>query len=244
MTEKINVLGIEMDCLTAKEVMLRVMQFMEDDLVDTIELMSMDTLMSGRDDEEWKKLAGELEIVLPGEADILKAAEITDRVRLKEAENGTFFRLLMKYLQKNRKRVFLLSGTGGDLAALESVVRKYGRGIRVAGSGVLEQDGSGEEKVINDINGTESDCVLSVLQSPYQEQFIDRSRTLLCTKVWLGCGPALETVGGSGGTLQKLRKFFQKRMFFRQAEREKNQTEIHGGADTQSFCEQCTEFKI
>lgn len=229
MTEKINVLGIEMDCLTAKEVMLRVMQFMEDDLVDTIEMLSMDTLMSCMDDEEWKGLTGRLEIVLPGEADILKAAEVNDRTRLKEAETGTFFRLFMKYLQKNRRKVFLLAGTEEKMASLEDMVRKYGRGLRVAGSAILEQDGSGEEKVINDINGTESDCVLSVLASPYQEQFIDRSRSLLSTKLWLGCGPVLEKADGSGGMLQKLKKFFLKRMFFRQAEKEKNQSEMHGG---------------
>ena len=228
MTERIQVLGISMDCLTAKEAMLRAMQFMEDDSVDTIELLSMDALMGGRDDEEWKALAGRLEIVLPGDTAILKAAEVEDRTRIKETENATFFRMFMKYLQKNQKRVYLLAGTPEDLRVLEETARRYSRGLRVSGSGFLEEDGSGEEKIINEINGTEADCVLSVLHPPYQEQFISRSRALLSTKVWVGCGPALEKT--DGGMFRKIRRFFRKLMFFRQAEKEKSQAEIHSGS--------------
>lgn len=228
MAEKINVLGIEMDCLTAKEIMIRVMQFMEDDLVDTIEMLSMDDLMRGRDDEGWKALTEQLEIVLPGEADILKAAEVNDRVRLKETENGTFFRLFMKYLQKNRKKVFLLAGTEEQLDRLENITRRYSRGLRVAGSGLLDQDGTGEEKIINDINGAEADCVLSALGSPYQEEFIGRSRALLCTKLWLGCGPVSEEDAGNGGIFARMKRFVLKKMFLRQAGKEKNLAEIRG----------------
>ena len=51
MEEKIEVLGIQMDCLTAKETMLQAMQFMENDPVDTIEIMTMDSLMNNQEDK-------------------------------------------------------------------------------------------------------------------------------------------------------------------------------------------------
>ena len=53
MEDKIEVLGIRMDCLTAKETMLQAMQFMENDPVDTIEIMTMDSLMNNQEDETW-----------------------------------------------------------------------------------------------------------------------------------------------------------------------------------------------
>ena len=54
MEEKIKVLGVEMNCLTAKETMVLAMQFMENDPVDTIEMMTMDSLMNNQDDENYK----------------------------------------------------------------------------------------------------------------------------------------------------------------------------------------------
>ena len=111
MEEKIEVLGIRLDCLTAKETMLQAIQFMENDPVDTIEIMTMDCLMNNQEDETWISRAKDFKLVLPGEVEILEAAEIHDRVKLKETENRIFLKMFMKYLQKNQKRIYLLADT-------------------------------------------------------------------------------------------------------------------------------------
>ena len=74
MADSIEVMGVVLDCLTAKEAMLRAMQFMENDLVDTIEILSMKDLMNGREDTEWQDLVNECGLVMPGlSSRILKA---------------------------------------------------------------------------------------------------------------------------------------------------------------------------
>ena len=188
MADSVEVLGVRLNCLTAKEIMLKVMQFMENNLVDTIEILSMDALMKGREDEEWKGLFREFDLVLPGEAEILKGAEIADSGMLKETENRIFLKLFLKYLQKNQKKVFLLAETEEELRRAGDAVRRYSRGVRLAGGGIISAEDNREESVINEINGTETDCILSVLTPPYQEQFIMRNKPLLNAKVWLGCG--------------------------------------------------------
>lgn len=223
MADKINILGIEMDCLSAKEAMLQAIQFMETDSVDTIEILSMDALMDGRDDLNWKELLKEIKVVLPGEAEILEAADVYDRVKLKEAGNRTFFKMLMKYFQKNKKRIFLLADTEEALRHAETVVGSYNRGLRLSGSALLDPDGGSEENVINVINGTETDCILSVLLPPYQEQFIVRNRTLLNTKLWLGCGSMLEKVREEQKPLRQIRHFFLKTMFRRRVEKQQKE---------------------
>lgn len=223
MEEKIEVLGIEMDCLTAKEIMLRAMQFIENDPVDTIEMMTMDSLMNNREDETWVTRAGEFKLVLPGESEILEAAEVRDRIKLKETENRVFLKMFMKYLQKNQKRVYLLADTEEEIAQAEAAIRRYNRGIRLTGQACLNSDDNREEEVVNDINGTETDCVLSVLSSPYQESFISRNRTLLNTKLWFGCGPMLSRSYDDRKIFQQIRHFFRKTMFRRQVERQQKE---------------------
>ena len=223
MEEKIEVLGIQMDCLTAKETMLQAMQFMENDPVDTIEIMTMDSLMNNQEDETWTARAKEFKLVLPGEAEILEAAEIHDRVKLKETENRIFLKMFMKYLQKNQKRIYLLADTEEEIRQAESAIRHYNRGIRISGHACLNPADNREEEVVNDINGTETDCVLSVLSSPYQESFISRNKTLLNTKLWFGCGPMLSRSYDDRKVLQQIRHFFRKTMFRRQVEKQQKE---------------------
>lgn len=219
MEEKIEVLGIRMDCLTAKEAMLQAMRFMEDDPVDTIEIITMDSLMNNQEDETWISRAKEFKLILPGEVEILEAAEIHDRVKLKETENRIFLKMFMKYLQKNQKRIYLLADTEEELTRAENAIRHYNRGIRISGHACLDPADNREEEVVNDINGTETDCVLSVLSSPYQESFISRNKTLLNTKLWFGCGSMLSRSYDDRKVLQQIRHFFRKTMFRRQVEK-------------------------
>ena len=148
MKEKITIFEIEMDNLTAKETMIKAMEFLESESIDTIEIMSMDMLLSGREDKEWKEQVGEIKIVIPGEEEILTAADVRDRKKLREAEDRVFLKLFMKYLQKNRRRVYLLAETDDELRRVEDSVRRYNRGIRIAGHALLSPGSGREETVI------------------------------------------------------------------------------------------------
>lgn len=222
MNDKISIMGIELDCLTAKEAMLRIMGFLENESVDTIEVLSMDVLMAGRDDTEWKKLIEQLEMVVPGDVEILNALDVDDRIKIKEAQNKVFQKLFIKYLEKNKRKIFLLGTADQDIENCEKTIRRYAKKLRIIGHGVLNVDGNTEEKVINEINGTETDCIFSVLPSPYQEEFIVRNRALMNTKIWFGCSVLAQGGEEKKSGLQKMRHFFVKRMFFHQAEKRKD----------------------
>ena len=221
MEKKINIFGVEMECLSAKEAMISALRFLENDSLDTIELMTMDMLMAGQEDLEWKKQVGGLDLVIPEEAEILKAAGAEDRILLKEAEERTFLRMFMKYLQKNRGRIFLLAGSEEELGRLEDSLGRYDRGIRVVGHAALAEDGGMEADVINEINGTETDCIFSVLRSPYQERFITANKVFLKAKVWLGCGAVLGQSYDAMRLGKRFRRFVMKSVFRHRVKQQK-----------------------
>ena len=129
----------------------------------------------------------------------------------------------MKYFQKNKKRIFLLADTEERLERAGAAASGYNRGLRLSGRGLLDPDESTEENIINDINGTETDCIISVLSSPYQEQFITRNRTLLNAKLWLGCGSMFEKSQEERMPLGQIRHFFLKTMFRRRVEKQQKE---------------------
>lgn len=222
MNDKINVMGIDLDCITAKEAMLRVMGFFKNESVNLVEVLSMDVLMAGMEDHEWHENVKKIEIVLPGDVEILKAAKTADRLKMRETQNDVFQKLLIKYIEKNKMKIFLLGENEQDIVSGRERLTNYAKNIKIIGQALLAPDGSEEEKVINDINGTEADCIFSVLRSPYQEAFIIRNRALISAKVWFGCSmfPAGAKENNSG--LRKLRHFFIRRMFFRRVEKQNN----------------------
>ena len=48
MTEKISIFDVEISCIKAKEAMMQAIEFMKGDSVNTIELVSMESLMKKR----------------------------------------------------------------------------------------------------------------------------------------------------------------------------------------------------
>lgn len=213
MKERINVLSTEMDCITAKEAMLKAIAFLERESVDIIEVLSMSALMRARDEDEWTRSTSGFGLILPGETEILEAAGETDRIKLREAENQTFIKMFMKYLQKNRKRVFLLAESEEKLNTVENAMKYYDKGIFLTGHALIKEGENREEDVVNEINGTETDCILSVLTSPYQEKFIAENQALLNVKLWFGCGTLLEKSYGERKLSKRLSRFLLKKRF-------------------------------
>lgn len=211
MKKKITIFDVEIDGFGAKAAMQAAMSYMESESINAIEIVTLDMLMKGKDNPVWKENAKALDMLLPGEKEILEAAKVEDRGLLKDVDDQIFLKMFLKYLQRNRKRIFLLARTEPELYQLKEAMETYNRGICIQGSGFLDAQVTSEEDVINDVNGAEIDCVLSALPSPAQEDFIARNRALLNARLWLGCGMALEQrYNEKGGGV---RRFFVKKMF-------------------------------
>ena len=95
MIEKMNIFDVEIPILTAKEAMIRAMQYLESESVDTIELVSMDMLMKERENAQWKEQINELTMLLPENTEILKAAEIENEKLFRETEENVFLKMFM-----------------------------------------------------------------------------------------------------------------------------------------------------
>ena len=179
MIEKMNIFDVEIPILTAKEAMIRAMQYLESESVDTIELVSMDMLMKERENAQWKEQINELTMLLPENTEILKAAEIENEKLFRETEENVFLKMFMKYMQKSHKKIFLLADSEENLGKVETVLSRHNRGIRITGQMVISENEEQIQDAINAINGTETDCILSVLPSPFQERFITANKALL-----------------------------------------------------------------
>lgn len=226
MENKINVFDIEFDRLTAKQVMRQMLQYMESESVSTVDIVALESLMQGQDNAEWKEWVHNVDLLLPGSREILESVGITDGREFQDMENHTFFRLFFRYLERNQKTVFLLAEQEQTLDVLKDRIDSLRRGTIICGEAVLSPDSENQDKVINQINGVEPDCIMSVLSCPYQEQFISENKALLNARVWLGCGPLLQENVTEKRPIGRLKRFILKKSFRHQVDRQNKETDF------------------
>ncbi len=76
MKKKINIFDVEIDGFTAKAAMQAAVEYMQSESINTIEIVTLDMLMQGQDSPEWIEKTKEIDLILPGEKEILEAAEV------------------------------------------------------------------------------------------------------------------------------------------------------------------------
>ena len=86
------------------------------------------------------------------------------------------------------------------------------------GAGVNPEDGELTDAdrihgIVNAVNGSEADCILSVLPSPAQEDFIEQNRALIDTRVWIGCGTVLMRSFDDRKMTSRIKRMLVKKVF-------------------------------
>ena len=222
MNEKINVLDVNIDSCTAKEAMKETIAFLESEPVSVIDVVSVDGLMQMNDLSELKARMNEFDLVLPGEKLILEAAE---EARLpKEIDIKLYLKMFMRYLHKNHKRMYLLVESEEDGQEAFRYMQRTYSGIQLVGLAKVSAEGRADDMLVNAINGSEVDCILSALSVPLQEDFIARNRNLLDARVWVGVGNRMFSDQRQGLGHGKLAKFLLNHIFKREMEKNKLKT--------------------
>ena len=207
MNEKIQVLGLGIDNLTAKDAVKRVVSYMETELVNVVEMVTMNTLGKFQQDETAAELFEHFDIALASDKGILEAAGVTDERRLKEVDELLFIKMVMRFLHKNSSRVFLLAEDLADLRKLEMYMQEDYSNVQVVGTATMEENAASDDMLLNLVNGAEAECILSALPSPVEEQFIFRNQALVNAKVWLGFGNLLDELKKEKTGFMKVKEF-------------------------------------
>jgi N-acetylglucosaminyldiphosphoundecaprenol N-acetyl-beta-D-mannosaminyltransferase len=170
-------------------------------------MVTMQALTKFRSEENVGDIFEALDVVLAGDKEVLQVAGIKDERRLKEVDELLFVKMAMRYLHKNNIRVFLLAETETDLQKLEEYMKEDYSNIQVVEVAAMETKGESDDMLLNLINGSESICILSVLPSPLEEQFVCRNRTLVNAQLWLGLGNLLNEMKKSKTRFEKIKRF-------------------------------------
>lgn len=221
MSEKISVLDVEIDELTAKEALRESIRYMESEPVNVIEMVTVDALMRISKVQNLTEDIRSFDLMLAGDKTILEAADVSERKILQDTENRTYFKLFVRYLHKNHKRVYLLVESDEEGDRFYQYLEEHYSGIQIVGLAKVSANDRADDMLVNDINGGEVDCVFSALSVPLQEEFIVKNKGLLNARIWLGLGKDFLPVNGQGTGFGKITRFVEKHIFKKEIEKRK-----------------------
>ena len=223
MNEKISVLDVAINGYTAKKAMKETVDYMHTEPLNIIEMVTVDTLMYAKEEPKLRESMSQLDMVLPGEKEILEAADITDRRQLQEVEEQTYLRMFFRYLHKNHCRVFLLVETDEEAQEFYEFLNESYAGIQITGMAKVSAEDKGDELVVNAVNGDEVDCVIAALSAPVREEFAENNKHLLNARVWFGVGKLLKMNGRDGSRKTRFVRFMTRRFFKREIQKNRKE---------------------
>jgi len=184
--KEIKILGLNLRDYTMRETMHLADQYLKSGVLNTIECVSSQMIMSAENDSRQKELLESMDILIYCDTDILHAANIATRSRLKEVENNSFLKEFMKKLIREGHTVYLLADTEETMAMLEADLEKLPGTVQAAGKIILEEADGSADMVINDINDKAPHVILDLSAYPGREAFIYENKNRINAEIWLG----------------------------------------------------------
>ncbi|MBQ8189597.1 MAG: WecB/TagA/CpsF family glycosyltransferase [Lachnospiraceae bacterium] len=182
---KMEVLGITMQDLTLRESMKKVEQFLKERKASTIALITMKGLIIAQDSPVIKEWMSSLDMTIPIDADILRAADIHHHNRINDVEDDAFIVEFLKKMVRQKKTIYLLSQSEAGLKKMEDELKDAQDGLQIIGRCSLESLEHDDDFVINDINLKAPDVLISNLPSPVREEFLANHHMKMSVSVWL-----------------------------------------------------------
>ena len=188
MIKKIDILGVSLDNYTVREAIMCVERYLSNQVLNTIESISAQMLIESETDPILKETLGTLDLAVIGEKEIIQAGGFGTMQRIRETEENDFYFEFFKRIERNKKSIFLLGDTPAKLAELQQELKKAFPRLIFAGEYAVENCVGDLEAVINDMNGTTPDVIVSILPSPLQEHFLAEHRDKMNANIWYGIG--------------------------------------------------------
>lgn len=205
--EKVEILGVNFDNVTMEEAVARCETFLQENTGHLIVTPNPEIVMRAKDDEEFKQIINQAELVIPDGIGIIKAGNIL-KTPLKERVAGydLICELLKKYQDGSATFYFWGSKPGYAEEAKQKVQEKY-PSINIVGTHTGYFTEEEKPQIVEEIRNLKPDILLVGTGAPKQEKIINQYKQEGFFKIGIGCGGSIDVLAGE---VKRAPKFFIK----------------------------------
>ncbi|MBO6015929.1 MAG: hypothetical protein J6P60_05000 [Lachnospiraceae bacterium] len=182
---KVQVLSVSLYDYTVRESLCKVEEYLAQGKASTIAYVSKEGILDADENERIKEFYNKLDLTIFTDPDILRAANVETRNRVREIEENVFIQEFLKKMIRQKRTIYLLAQTDAELAGLEMSLRSYQENLKIIGRFALEHLDSDEDFIVNEINMLQPSVLISILPLYRRMDFYDANHMKLNANIWL-----------------------------------------------------------
>ncbi|QCP12104.1 WecB/TagA/CpsF family glycosyltransferase [Pseudoduganella umbonata] len=189
MTERISLMGCQVDNLTMEETLQKVEEFIIDGTPHQHVVVNVDKLVKASRDSQLRKIINDCALVNVDGMPVVWASRLLGKPLKERVAGVDLFEALMRRAGEKGWRVFLLGAREEVVSAVATTYqRKYPR-LELAGYRNGYWKGEEEERqVVEQIRDSRADLLFVAISSPKKEQFLGRYQAEMKIPFAMGVG--------------------------------------------------------
>lgn len=197
MSQKVNILGVNVDMVNINDAADRIMQFFEEDKLHKVYTPNSEIIMNAYKDKEFCALLNDAELLTADGIGVVYASKILKKPIAERAAGYDIACEVLDRIKGTERSVYLFGSKPGVAEqAREKLTEKY-PGLRVAGTHNGYFKPEDEPAIVEEINATGADLLFVCLGAPKQEQWLARNGKDLKVRVAMGIGGSLDVFAGT-----------------------------------------------
>jgi N-acetylglucosaminyldiphosphoundecaprenol N-acetyl-beta-D-mannosaminyltransferase len=197
MTERITLMGCQVDNLTMDETLAKVQGFIESGRPHQHVVVNVDKLVKASRDAELRRIINDCDLVNADGMPVVWASRLLGKPLKERVAGVDLFEALMRRAGEQGWRVFLLGAREEVVSAVKQAYERKYPGLAIAGYRNGYWQGEAEEAaVVEQIRASRSDLLFVAISSPKKEQFLGRYQALLRVPFAMGVGGSFDVATG------------------------------------------------
>jgi N-acetylglucosaminyldiphosphoundecaprenol N-acetyl-beta-D-mannosaminyltransferase len=197
MIERIEILGVPVDCLSMGSVLEQISSILEQEKCRTIFAVNPEKVIRCREDKVLFDAITQSDILIPDGIGVVLAARLLYGKKLGRVAGADLMPKICELCVEKGKSVFLFGAKPETNTALVDVLKSRFPELRVAGNqdGYIKDDEN--EQLIDHINDSGADVLFIALGSPKQEKWARENAEKLNVKIIQGVGGTFDVLTGN-----------------------------------------------
>lgn len=185
MEEKVCVLNYDVRLLKEKEFRQALESFCQSGHLQSILFLSVQILMEAMDSKEYCDRVSRFQLLLPGEEDVLMMHTIKEYKEQNLMMDVEYLKVILEYLRESQYTLYLVGDQYAKLQMFMEYCKEEYEGLQIVGSFVGDEK-MDDECLLNDINVTCPDVILTAIAPQLQENWILNNLDKLNGRVCIG----------------------------------------------------------
>lgn len=196
MRDTVNVLGVNIDKISADETFEKAKSLIETNGVSMIFTPNPEIIMVAAEDESFKKVLNSADICTPDGIGVVYASKMLKNPVKERVPGFELSQKLLKHAASSGDGVFFFGSKPGVAEKAKEKVDEMYPGIKIMGTHDGYFKPEDEDNIINEINESGAKILFVCLGAPKQEKWIYENREKLNVRLCLGVGGTLDVLSG------------------------------------------------